>query len=76
MNSSPQIKALVLCGGKGTRSRPVTDTLSKHLLPIANRPILFYVLDYIAQTSITEIGIVISPGTGDEIRRAVGDGSR
>ena len=76
MKPSPHIKALVLCGGKGTRLRPVTNTRSKHLLPIANRPILFYVLDYIALAGITEVGIVISPGAGDEIRKAVGDGSR
>lgn len=76
MSNSSYIKALVLCGGKGTRLRPVTNTLPKHLLPIANRPILFYVLDNIAAAGIKEAAIVISPGVGDEIRSAVGDGSR
>ncbi|MEK7847914.1 MAG: sugar phosphate nucleotidyltransferase, partial [Chloroflexota bacterium] len=76
MSPPSAIKALVLCGGKGTRLRPVTSTLPKHLLPIANRPILFYVLDHIAGAGITEVGIVISPGVGEEIRGAVGEGSR
>lgn len=75
MSLPSPIKALVLCGGKGTRLRPVTSTLPKHLLPIANRPILFYVLDHIAGAGIREVGIVISPGVGEEIRSAVGDGS-
>ncbi|MEE9202284.1 MAG: glucose-1-phosphate thymidylyltransferase [Dehalococcoidia bacterium] len=76
MSNSSHIKALVLCGGKGTRLRPVTSTLPKHLLPIANRPILFYVLDHISKAGITQVGIVISPGVGDEICSAVGNGSQ
>lgn len=69
------MKALILAGGRGTRLKPVTDTMPKHLIPVANRPVLFYALDQIKQTGIKQIGIIVSPETDDCIKQAVGDGS-
>lgn len=69
------MKALVLSGGKGTRLRPITHTSAKQLVPIANKPILFYGLEAIARAGIKEVGIVVGD-TQAEIRAAVGTGSR
>lgn len=69
------MKALVLSGGKGSRLRPITHTSAKQLIPIANKPILFYGLEAIAECNIKDVGIVVGD-TKQEIIQAVGDGSK
>src|SRR5688572_18984680 len=71
-----ELKGLVLSGGKGTRLRPITHTSAKQLVPVANKPVLFYGLQAMADAGIEDVGIIIAPETGEAIREATGDGSR
>ncbi len=69
------MKALILAGGAGTRLRPITHTRAKQLVPVANKPILFYGIEAMVDAGITELGVIVGD-TRDEVMAALGDGSR
>ena len=74
-SESKYMKGLILSGGHGTRLRPITHTSAKQLVPVANKPILFYGIEALKEADITDIGIIVGD-TKEEIKKAVGDGSR
>src|SRR5271156_2840201 len=70
------LKGLILSGCRGPRLPKITHTSAKQLVPVANKPVLFYGIEAMAQAGIEEVGIIIAPETGAEIQAAAGDGSR
>ncbi|MFZ5994417.1 MAG: glucose-1-phosphate thymidylyltransferase [Thermodesulfobacteriota bacterium] len=70
------IKALVLSGGKGTRLRPLTHTMAKQLVPVANKPILGYVFEHIKEAGIRDVGVIVAPETQAEVKAYLGHGEK
>src|SRR5215207_11330618 len=75
MTNEPPLKGVIATGGKGSRLRPFTYTGAKQLVPIANKPVLFYGVEQLVAAGITEIGVVVGD-TAAQVRAALGDGSR
>jgi glucose-1-phosphate thymidylyltransferase len=69
------MKALITAGGRATRLRPITYTINKHLIPLANKPMIFYAIEKLVAVGVKEIGISMNPGE-TELQKAIGDGSR
>ena len=69
------MKSIILCAGKGTRLRPLTHTSAKHLIPIGNKPVLFYGIEAIRDCGIKDIGIIVGE-TGEDIKEEIGNGTR
>lgn len=69
-----EVKALVLAGGKGTRLKPFTETIQKQVFPIANKPILHFIMEKITSAGITEVGVIVGPNK-DQVKKTLGDGS-
>lgn len=75
MQNSAQLKALILCAGKGTRLQPITYSRPKHLIPVANKPILHHSIEKIVSLGIRDIGIVVSPQNHDAFFESLGEGT-
>jgi len=69
------LKSIILCAGKGTRLRPLTHTSAKHLIPIANKQVLFYAIETIRDCGIKDIGVIIGE-TGEDIRNELKEGNK
>ena len=70
------MKAIIPTGGRGTRMRPLTFSTNKHFIPVANKPLIFYPIETVANAGIREIGITYNPGYLDEVKSILGDGDR
>ena len=70
------MKAIIPTGGRGTRMQPLTFSTNKHFIPVANKPLIFYPIETVANVGITEIALTYNPGDLDEVKNVLGDGSR